>query len=134
VSTRPLPRVNGGINVAPLRRFETNAGFTPPIIVPRLVEVQLRLIYELGFEQMRIMLSFGRFGPNFLASIPYVRAARALGIDVLGIVDQFSGLDLVLAIADLATRDEVLETYARIFGDFVPAASDMVPRTSRFAA
>jgi hypothetical protein len=129
-----VPRVNGGINVPPLRRFETNAGFTSPIIVPRLVDIQMKLVYELGFEQMRMMISFERFGPNFFAAIPYVRAARALGIDVVGIVDQFSGVDLVRAIRDPVTRCEVLETYARIFGGFVPAASDAVARPGRFAA
>ena len=102
-----LPRVNGGINIAPVRRFEMNAGFARPIIVPELVALQMRLVYELGFEQMRVTISFERFGPNFLAAIPYVRAARALGIDVLGIVDEFSGFDLVRAISKPATRDEV---------------------------
>ena len=129
-----IPRVNGGIVVNPVRRFETNAGFTLPLIVPRLVDLQMRLVYELGFSHMRIMISFEEFGPNFFAAIPYVRAARALGIDVLGIIDQFSGFDLASAISDGATRDEVLETYARIFGDFVPKASEVIPRAGRFSA
>jgi len=80
------------------------------------------------------MISFDNFGPNFLAAIPYVRAARALGIDVLGIIDQFSGFDLVSAISDGLTRNEVLETYARIFGDFVPKALEDIPRAGRFSA
>ncbi len=130
----PVPRINGGINIAPLRRIELDAGFAPPIIVPRLVDLQMKLVYELGFEQMRVTISFARFGPNFLAAIPYVRAARALGIDVVGIIDQFSGLDLVHAILDPATRDEVYETYATIFGNFVPKASAEIVRAGRFAA
>lgn len=130
----PIPRVNGGINVSPLRRLETNAGFTPPLIIPKLVDLQMKLVYELGFEQLRITISFDNFGPNFLAAIPYVRAARALGIDVVGIVGQFAGADLVRAISNDATRDEVLETYARIFGDFVPAASESIEVPGRFSA
>ena len=128
------PRVNGGINVLPFRRFDDNAGSTPPIIVPRLVDLQMRLLYELGFEQMRITLSFELFGPNFLAAIPFVRAARALGIDVLGIVDQFSGFDLLRALRTPETREEVLETYSAIFGSFVPAASDAIESPGAFAA
>lgn len=130
----PLPRVNGGINVSPLRRFEPNTGFTRPIIIPKLVDLQMKLLYELGFEQMRITISFERFGPNFLAAIPYVRAARALGIDVLGIIGQFAGADLVRAVTNDATRDEVLETYARIFGAFVPGASESIESPGRFEA
>ena len=130
----PVPRVNGGIVVSPLRRFETDAGTTLPLIVPRLVDIQMKLVYELGFSRLRIMISFGNFGPDFLAAIPYVRAARALGIDALGIVGEFSGFDLVRAITGDATRDDVLETYARIFGDFVPKASEAIPRPGRFAA
>jgi len=134
VSPLAVPRVNGGIVVNPLRRFEPNAGLTPPLIVPRLVDLQMKLVYELGFSHMRIMIAFENFGANFLAAIPYVRAARALGIDVLGIVGEFSGFDLVRAISDNATRDEVLETYARIFGDFVPKAAEKIPRAGRFSA
>ena len=63
-----------------------------------------------------------------------MRAARALGIDVVGIIEEFAGFDLLRAIRDPATRDEVLETYARIFGDFVPAASEAVAEPGRFAA
>lgn len=122
-SRPPVPRVNGGINISPLRRFETDAGFTPPIIVPRLVELQMRILYELGFEQVRITIAFEGFGPNFFAAIPYVRAARALGMDVVGVLADFEGFGLVRALSDPATRDEVLETYARVFGDFVPAAA-----------
>ena len=126
--------MNGGINIAPLRRLVTNAELTPPIIIPELVDLQMKLLYDLGFEQMRITISFELFGANFLAAIPYVRAARALGIDVLGIFGEFAGNDFVRAIANPATRAEVLETYARIFGDFVPAASKSVGAPGRFAA
>jgi hypothetical protein len=129
----PVPRVNGGIGVAPVRRFESNAGSTPPLIVPRLVELQMKAIYDLGFQQMRITISFERFGPNFLAAIPYVRAARALGIDVLGVLDQFEGFDLLQALARPDTREEVLETYLTIFDDDVPPASESIPRAGTFS-
>lgn len=130
----PVPRVNGGIVVQPLRRFEVDAGLTPPIIVPRLVDLQMKLVYELGFSHMRITIAFEEFGANFAAAIPYVRAARALGIDVLGIATDFSGFALVRAITDDTTRDDVLETYARIFGDAIPKASPAIPRLGRFSA
>lgn len=130
----PVPRVNGGIVVQPVRRFEPNAGSTQPIIVPRLVELQMKLVYELGFSHMRITVAFEEFGANFLAAIPYVRCARALGIDVLGIYADFSGFSLVRALTDNATRDDVLETFARVFGDFVPPAAESIPRAGRFSA
>jgi hypothetical protein len=129
----PLPRVNGGINIQPLRRIEENAGFTQPLIVPDLVDLQMRLVYELGFEWMRITISFDGFGPEFLAAIPYVRAARALGINVLGIVAQFGGRDLVRALARSQTREEVLGVYLALFDDFVPPASSELDRPGVFA-
>ena len=112
-----LPRVNGGINVQPLRRLDTVHDFTPPLIIPELVDLQLRALYELGFSSMRITISFNNFGPDFFAAIPYVRAARALGIDVLGILGQFGfGFDLVQALAVPAVRGQVLQAYLEIFG------------------
>jgi hypothetical protein len=130
----PVPRVNGGINIQPVRRLDPDAGLTPPLIQPAIVDAQMRALYELGYEHVRVTLSFDRFGPDFLAAIPYVRTARALGMDVLGVISQFTGFDLVQALADPATRDEVLETYARIFGEAVPAASAAIASAGRFAA
>ena len=115
--TELVPRVNGGINVQPVRRLDPNAGLGPPIIEPGIVDAQMRAVYELGFQQLRVTISFDRFGPDFLAAIPYVRAGRALGLDVVGVIGQFTGFDLVQAISDPATRDDVLETYAGIFAD-----------------
>ena len=126
------PRVNGGINVQPVRRFDPGAGFSPPLIVPEIVDAQMRAVYELGFEQMRISISYERFGPNFVGAIPYVRAARALGIDVLGIVTQFSGFDLLQAIRDREIRDETLETYIGVFAEPVAKASAAVDRIGDF--
>lgn len=129
----PIPRVNGGINIQPLRRLDDDAGFTEPLIVPELVDIQMRLVYELGFEWIRITISFNGFGPEFLAAIPYVRAARALGINVLGILSQFGGRDLVRALARPQTREEVLRVYLSLFDDFVPPASPELERPGIFA-
>ena len=79
-----MPRVNGAINVQPLRRLDPAANAIPGIEV-ELVDAQMRALYELGFAAVRITVTFSRFGENFLAAIPYVRAARALGIDVLAL-------------------------------------------------
>ncbi len=78
-----LPRVNGGINVQPLRRLGRTPDPDVPLIQPELVDLQMKMVYELGFQWIRITISFDRFGPDFLAAIPYVRAARALGVNVL---------------------------------------------------
>jgi hypothetical protein len=129
----PIPRVNGGVNVQPVRRLDINAGFTPPLIVPELVDSQMRALYELGFEHVRLTISFNRFGPDFIAAIPYVRASRALGMDVLGTISQFTGFDLVRTLSRNATRDEVLETYDRIFGGELIAASKLIT-PGRFSA
>ncbi len=130
----PLPRVNGGINLQPLRRFDQDASGVEPLIVPELVDLQLQAVYELGFERLRLTLSFNRFGPDFLAAIPYVRAARAMGIHVLGVIGQFSGFDLVQALSRPATREEVLEAYLTIFDDAVAPASSAIGQTGTFSA
>ena len=41
-----VPRVNGGINVHSLRRLE--GPFDLPVVIPELVDMQLRAVYELG--------------------------------------------------------------------------------------
>lgn len=134
VELQAVPRVNGGINVQPLRRLVEDTGFTPPLIRPDLVDLQMKLVYELGFEWIRLTISFNRFGPDFLAAIPYVRAARALGINVLGVIGQFTGFDLVQALSRPDTREEVLDVYQLVFDDVVPVASPAVPVPGRFAA
>lgn len=125
---RPVlaPRVTGGINIQPLRRFDQVTDFTPPVIVPELVDIQLREVYELGFDTARITLSFANFGPDLVAGITYVRALRALGINVLGILDQFgTGSDLTRALVDPVKRGVVLDTYLALF------ASDVLPARPR---
>ena len=131
-----LPRVNGGINVQPLRRLaQTLAPSDPdvPLIQPELVDLQMKMVYELGFQWIRITISFDRFGPDFLAAIPYVRSARALGVNVLGILGQFEGLDLLRQLSRSSRREEVLRTYLAIFNDFVPPATSAVESPGLFA-
>ena len=129
-----VPRVNGAINVHPVRRFDQVSDFTPPVIVPELVDRQMRQVYELGFERTRTTISFSDFGPDFLAAIPYVRGARALGVDVLGILGQFGfGFDLTRALSDPWKRAVVLDTVLEIFAGEVSPASHQVARAGDFA-
>ncbi len=104
-----------------------------PLIQPELVDLQMQTVYELGFEWLRITISFDRFGPDFVAAIPYVRAARALGVNVLGILGQFEGLDLLRQLSRSSRREEVLRTYLTIFNDFVPPATNAVESPGLFA-
>jgi hypothetical protein len=110
-----VPRVNGAINVPPLRSLDPAADRLPDI-EPSLVDAQVRALYELGFAAIRVTVSFNRFGADFLAAIPYVRAARALGLDVLALLADFSGYDLTQALTRPRTRDEVLRTIVAILG------------------
>src|SRR5262245_45535569 len=128
----PLPRVTGAINVQPRRTFALQPG-PGPAIVPELVDLQIRLLYELGFEWIRITISFSRFSSDFLAAIPYVRAARALGIHVLGLMADFSGYDLVQALVRRPPREVVVGAYLKIFNRDVAPASPLQPEPGRFA-
>jgi hypothetical protein len=108
-----VPRVNGAINVQPLRRLDPAANAIPGIEVD-LVDAQMRALYELGFAAIRVTVTFSRFGENFLAAIPYIRAARALGIDVLALLSDFSGYDLTQALVRPGRRDELLRALVAI--------------------
>jgi hypothetical protein len=119
VSTEPppaVPRVNGGINVHPVRRLEDLDRL--PVILPELIDLQLRAVYELGFAQMRTALAIDAdgLGRDFLAAIPYVRAARALGIDVLGIVSNLdTGPHVARALGRSLPRARVVQAVAALF-------------------
>jgi hypothetical protein len=104
--------VNGGINVHPLRTLDPNPDDST--IEPELVAIQSRAVYELGFDGLRITVPLVDRG-SFLAAIPYVRAARALGIDAVVILADFSGFYLAQALHDRERRDEVLRLYATVF-------------------
>ena len=110
-----VPRINGGINVHPLRRLE--GPFDLPVIIPELVDLQLRAVYELGIQQIRTTVAFdgSGFGRSFLGAIPYVRAARALGIDVVALIGNLdAGPDLPRALANPELRPRLLRVYVEI--------------------
>jgi hypothetical protein len=104
------PKVNDGINLHPVRRLDRDPNERDPVIVPELVELQLRAAYELGFDGIRITAPGGDRA-NFFAAIPYVRAARALGIDAVVVLANFEGQTLARALWDPARRPGVLELY-----------------------
>ena len=117
-----VPKVNGGLNVQPLRCLGCAA--TDETIDPALVALQLSSVYELGFDGLRITAPLGDRN-SFLAAIPYVRAARALGIDALVVLADFSGLTLARALHDDRRRADILGLYA---GVFAPAPAPVRPK------
>lgn len=121
-----LPRVNGGMNVQPIRHLNPPGVPDQVVIGPDLIELQLRFLYELGFSSLRITLAFEQFSRNFLAAVPYVRGARALGIDVVGIMVDFGGFDLLRALVEPRARHEVVSTYLDVFAAPVEPASPAI--------
>jgi hypothetical protein len=109
-----VPKVNGGINVHPLRRLDEDPAEQDPVIVPDLVALQVRAAYELGFDGLRVTAPFGDRG-SFLAAIPYARAARALGIDAVVVLADFAGFTLAQALHDDDWRPDVLRLYSEVF-------------------
>ena len=105
-----VPKVNGAINIHPLRCL----GCPPDddLIDDTLVALQLRAVYELGFDGIRITAPLGD-RHSLLAALPYVRIARALGIDALVVISDFSGgLTTAHALGDDGRRAAILRTYA----------------------
>jgi hypothetical protein len=80
------------------------------VILPELVALQLRTVYELGFDGIRLTVPYGDRA-NFLGAIPYVRAARALGIDAVVVISNFTGFIVARALFDDRTRSKVLLLY-----------------------
>lgn len=109
----PVPKVNGGLNIHLLRCLSCTP--TDSGIVPDLVALQMKAAYELGFDGIRITAPYAD-RENFLAAIPYVRCARALGIDAVVVLADFSGLTLAHALFDDERRPEVVRLYAQVFG------------------
>ncbi len=108
-----VPKVNGAINIHPLRCL----GCPPDddLIDDTLVALQLRAVYELGFDGIRITAPLGD-RHSLLAALPYVRIARALGIDALVVISDFSGgLTTAHALGDDGRRAAILRTYADLF-------------------
>jgi hypothetical protein len=116
-----VPKANGAVNVHSLRCW----GCAPSdeTIDPALVTLQLSAVYELGFDGIRIPAPLSDRN-TFLSTIAYVRAARALGIDALVLLSDFSGLTLARALADDRRRQDVLRMYANIFA---PPPEPVVP-------
>jgi hypothetical protein len=106
------PKVNGALNVQPLRCF--GCGAADETIEPQLVALQLSSAYGLGFDGLRVTAPLGDRN-TLLAVIPYVRAARAVGIDALVLLADFTGLTLARALHDDRRRAEVLAMYAGVF-------------------
>ena len=107
-----VPRVNGGINVQPARCLDCTP--TDPLLDPGVVKAQLSAVYELGFDGIRITAPLGDRA-TFLAAIPYVRAARAIGIDAVVLLAEFAGLTLARALWDGRKRKDVLKLYTDVF-------------------
>jgi hypothetical protein len=116
--------VNGGINVQPVRLLGGSPG--TPGIDPAILDAQLATVYSLGFAQARITVSWNRFGNDFFAAIPYVRACRALGIDVIAVLTQFSGFDFAQALSQPSVRNPLLRACAEIFASPVAPAPGVV--------
>ena len=115
------PKVNGAINVHPLRCW----GCAPrdETIDPALIALQMSAAYELGFDGIRVSAPLNDRN-TFLATIAYVRTARALGIDALVLLADFGGFTLARALADDQRRESVLRMYADIFQ---PAPDPVLP-------
>jgi hypothetical protein len=109
-----VPRANGGINVHPVRRLGPATGADDFVIQPELVALQSREVYELGFDGLRITAPLDDEG-SFLAAIPYVRCARALGIDAVVVLSDFAGLYLAQGLHDRSRREEILQLYSTVF-------------------
>jgi hypothetical protein len=126
-----VPKVNGGINIHPVRRLGSDPAEQEIVIEPELVALQSRAVYELGFDGLRITVPFVDRG-SFLAAIPYVRAARALGIDAVVILADFAGFYLAQALHEHERREEVLQLYTQVFatppGPIPPGIGSAGPR------
>src|SRR5512147_1587697 len=58
--TNPVlaPRVNGAVNIHPLRVLGSATSSSDALIVPELVALQLESVYALGFDGIRITAPF----------------------------------------------------------------------------
>lgn len=132
---RPLvPRVNDAINIQPVWIFPSEEEPEEIAIIPEIVDLQMREIYELGFKSIRLTLSFDTLGLNLLGAIPYVRVARALGIHVLGIIGEFGyGHDLARALVDPLKREIVLGGYMALYDQPIRPASSHVDQSDPVA-
>ena len=131
-SRATVPKVNGGLNVQPLRRFGRDAPGAQPLIVPELVDLQLGLAYEWGFDGLRVTVPFDDT-PNLLAALAYLRAARAVGLDAVAILADFSGLSTAQALLDARRRPRLLEALVGLLARPVAVADPAVREPGRIA-
>ncbi len=108
------PRINGAINLHPVRRLGEPPAPNDPTIIPELISLQLDSVYSLGFDGIRITAPFSDRG-SFLAAIAYARAARAVGVDAVVVLSEFAGLTLPQALADDQMRAVALGLYGSVF-------------------
>ena len=126
----PLPKVNGAINIQPIRRFGPDQEPVDVDLIPRIIDLQMRALYELGFDSVRMTLGFADQGLNLLGAIPYLRAARALGIDVLGLIGQFGYFHhLSNVLVDPEWRARVLDGYLKLYASPVETASPVIAKS-----
>jgi hypothetical protein len=117
-----VPKVNNGLNVHGLRRLDVDPHETEYLIVPELVSLQLRTAYELGFDGIRIEANLYDTG-GMLAAIPYVRGARALGIDAIVLIGEAGGVTTAHELWLSSRRSEVLDFYNRVYAPAPKAAA-----------
>jgi hypothetical protein len=116
-----VPKINDGMTVHLLRRLDSdpNEDKQHPVIIPELIALQLRFLYENGFDGMRLGVSIVD-RPALIAAVLYVRAARALGIDALVLLTDDSGVAMANALWSDHRRAEVLRALNTLYA--VPPA------------
>jgi hypothetical protein len=109
-----VPKVNDGVNVHTLRRLDVDPNEKEIVIVPELISLQLRAVYELGFDGIRINANLYDPG-GLMAAVPYVRGARALGIDAVVVIGEAGGVSTAHDLWMKDRRSEVLAFYNAVY-------------------
>jgi hypothetical protein len=117
-----VPKINNGLNVHTLRRLDVDPNEHDLVIVPELISLQLRTAYELGFDGIRIDANLYDPG-GLMAAIPYVRGARALGIDAVVLLGEAGGVTTAHELWLDSRRSEVLQFYNRVYAPAPKAAA-----------
>jgi hypothetical protein len=128
-----VPKVNEPINIHPVRRLgsDPRQGGNDLVIVPELVALQMRAVYEMGFDGIRLTAPLGNRG-DVMAAVAYTRAARALGIDAVVVLATFAGLTPAQALWSDTMRPQFLALFNRLFArppePAAPGAGGLGPR------